>query len=56
MTLLCLSGLFIGIMTILSKKKTLQGKQEVEVAEATPHHGGSISIPLGALPNHAQVK
>lgn len=43
-------------MTILSKKKSLQGKQEVEATEATAHHGGNISIPLGSIPNHTQVK
>lgn len=42
-------------MTILSKKKSLQGKQEVEATEATAHHGGNISIPLGSIPNHTQI-
>lgn len=45
-------------MTILSKKKTLQGKSEVESSDPPPHHSGSHShgIAVGSLPNHTQVK
>ena len=45
-------------MTILSKKKTLQGKSEVESSDSTPHHSGSHShgIAVGSLPNHPQVR
>lgn len=44
-------------MTILSKKKAIQGKSEVESSDATPHHNGSHShgIALGSLPSHSQV-
>uniref|UniRef100_A0A1B6KUD6 ubiquitinyl hydrolase 1 n=1 Tax=Graphocephala atropunctata TaxID=36148 RepID=A0A1B6KUD6_9HEMI len=44
-------------MTILSKKKSIQGKSEVESSEATPHHNGSHThgIGLGSLPNHSQL-
>jgi hypothetical protein len=44
-------------MTILSKKKTIQGKSEVESSETTTHHNGSHShgIALGSIPNHPQV-
>ncbi|XP_054280202.1 OTU domain-containing protein 5-A-like [Macrosteles quadrilineatus] len=44
-------------MTILSKKKAIQGKSEVESPETTTHHNGSHShgISLGSLPSHPQI-
>lgn len=44
-------------MTILSKKKTIQGKSEVETPESTTHHNGphTHGIALGSLPTHSQV-
>lgn len=44
-------------MTILSKKKSLQGKSEVETPESTTHHSGphTHGITLGPLPTHSQV-
>lgn len=44
-------------MTILSKKKSLQGKSEVESSDPPPHHTPSHShgIAVGSLQNHTQI-
>uniref|UniRef100_A0A1B6DYA9 ubiquitinyl hydrolase 1 n=1 Tax=Clastoptera arizonana TaxID=38151 RepID=A0A1B6DYA9_9HEMI len=44
-------------MTILSKKKSIQGKAEVENSDSPPHHSGTHAhgISLGGLPSLPQI-